>query len=105
MRLHTYRAVGVDFKPLAMEMCGAVSDTFICFFKALALAAADANDMPYCIMYAYWQKRVSTTMQKYNAKILHLSQHKIARVMGLVGDDDLDLSARVLNERHIYDAA
>jgi len=100
-----YRAVGVDFKPLAMEMFGAVSDTFISFFKALALAAADANDMPYCIMYAYWQKRVSTTMQKYNAKILHLSQHKIARVMGLVGDDDLDLSARVLNERHIYDAA
>ena len=91
----------VDFKPLAMEVFEAVSsdDTFAHQFflikRALALAAADdANGMPYCIvMYAYWQKRVSTTMKKYNTKILYLLSFT-ARTRLPVGDEDLDLNAK-----------
>jgi hypothetical protein len=79
-----YREMGVDFMPLAFEMHGAISDSFTKFFKKLIKSAAEVNDIHYCIMFSYWQKRMSTTMQKYNAKILHLSQNKIARVTGLL---------------------
>jgi hypothetical protein len=37
-----YRA-GVDFVPLAMEMHGAITDTFLKFLKKLASAAAKRN--------------------------------------------------------------
>jgi hypothetical protein len=55
-----YRNVGIDFKPLAMEMHGATSDIFTKFFKKLAHAAALKNEIHYCIMYSYSQKRVYT---------------------------------------------
>jgi hypothetical protein len=38
-----YRA-GVDFVPLAMEMHGAITDTFLKFLKKLASAAAKQSD-------------------------------------------------------------
>jgi hypothetical protein len=67
--------VGIDFKPLAFEMHGAVSETFTKFFKKLAHAAAEENEIPYCVFHSYWQKRLSTTLQKYNAKALHLANN------------------------------
>jgi hypothetical protein len=91
-----YHAVGVDFKPLAMEMFGATSDIFLKFIKTLAKDAAEINDTPYCTTFSYWQKRISTTLQRYNAKALQQSQYKIARVTGLLHDT-------ILNDRHIYD--
>ena len=102
-----YREIGVDFIPLAFEMFGATSDLFINFFKRLARLAADVNDIHYSVMHSYWQKRLSTTMQKYNAKILQHSQNKIARVTGLLRNGDVDLNDIVVNERHIhnYDSA
>ena len=36
-----YHALGVDFKPLAMEMFGATTDTFLKFLKTLAKNAAE----------------------------------------------------------------
>jgi hypothetical protein len=98
-----YHAVGVDFKPLAMEMFGATSDIFLKFLKALAKEAAEINDTPYCTTFSYWQKRISTTLQRYNAKVLQQSQYKIARVTGLLHDDHTDLNSAILNDRHIYD--
>jgi hypothetical protein len=59
-----YKQVVVEFKPLAMEMHGLTSDTFKMFLKKLATEVSEANDMPYCISLSYWQKRVSTTLQK-----------------------------------------
>ena len=47
-----YRA-GVDFVPLAMEMHGAITDTFLKFLKKLASAAAKQSDIPYCIVFSY----------------------------------------------------
>jgi hypothetical protein len=57
-----YRRLGVDFKPLVMEMHGAISDTFLKFIKKLASAAADRHDPPYCIIFSYWQRRISTVL-------------------------------------------
>ena len=70
-----YHAVGVDFKPLAMEMFGATSDIFLKFLKTLAKeAAAEIKTIPPTARttFSYWQtqKRISTTLQRYNAKIL-----------------------------------
>jgi len=97
-----YRNVGIDFKPLAMEMHGATSDIFMKFFRELASAIVEENDIPYCIIFSYWQRRVSTTLQKYNAKVLHHAINKIARVTGLLSNGDLDLNDTVLNDRHIH---
>ena len=72
-----YRRLGIDFKPLVMEMHGAISDTFLKFIKKLASAAADRHDRPYCIIFSYWQRRISTVLQKFNARILYLAQCKI----------------------------
>ena len=40
-------------------------------------AAADRHDRPYCIVFSYWQRRISTVLQKFNARILYLAQCKI----------------------------
>jgi hypothetical protein len=97
-----YRAVGIDFKPLTFEMHGATSETFIKFFKTLVKSAADVNNMHYCVMYNYWQKRISTTMQRFNAKIINMSQKKISRVTGMLRTGDVDLNDVIENERHVH---
>ena len=74
-----YARAGMDFKPLAMEMHGAISDTFLKFLKKLASAAAEQTDTPYCITLSYWQRRVSITLQKLNARVLYLALRKIDR--------------------------
>ena len=66
-----YAGAGVDFMPLAVEMLGAISDTFLKFLKKLASVAADPIGTPYCTMFSYWQRRVSTILQKMNANILY----------------------------------
>ena len=86
-----------------MEMFGATSDTFLKFLKTLANEAAEINDTPYSTTFSYWQKRISTTLQRYNAKILQQAQYKIARVTGLLHEDHTDLNHTILNDRHIYD--
>ena len=84
-----YRQEGIDFMPLALESHGAVSDTFLKFFKKLANAAAEVNEIPYCIMVNYWQKRMSTTLQKYNSKIMQYASLKIAKKTGRLREDDI----------------
>ena len=56
--------------PLAVGMRGAISDTFLKFLNKLASEAADHIGTPYCIMFSYWQRRVSTTLQKMNASCI-----------------------------------
>jgi hypothetical protein len=68
-----------------------------------AKEAAEINETPYSTTFSYWQKRISTTLQRYNAKVLQQSQYKIARVTGLLNDDHNDLNSIILNDRHIYD--
>jgi hypothetical protein len=59
--------------PLAFKMFGATSDLFSKLFKKLAQAAAEVNDVPYSVMFSCWQRRMSTTIQIFNAKIINLS--------------------------------
>lgn len=66
------------------------------------ITAAEVNDIPYCITFSYWQRRVSTTLQKYNANVFHNALNKIARVTGLMNNGDQDLSDTILNDRHIH---
>jgi hypothetical protein len=56
-----------------MEMFGATSDIFIKFSKTLAKEAAEIHDIPYSTTFLYWKKRILTTLQKYNAKVLQQS--------------------------------
>ena len=97
-----YREAGVDFMPLTCEMLGATSDLFIKFLKKLVAFAADVNNIHYSVMFNYWQKRLSITMQRYNAKIIHLAQKKIARVNNSVCNGDFDLTDIIANERHTH---
>jgi hypothetical protein len=79
------------------------SDIFLKFLKILAKDAAEINDTPYSTTFSYRQKRISTTLQRYNAKVLQQSQYKISRVTGLLHDDHSDLNNTILNDRYIYD--
>jgi hypothetical protein len=56
-------------------------------------------------MFSYWQNRLSTSMQKYDAKILHMAQNKIARMSGLIRIGDVDLTDIIANERHTHGGA
>jgi hypothetical protein len=96
-----YRAAGIDFKPITFEMHGQTSNVFTEFFKKLVRNAADVNDIHYSLMFNYWKIRISTTMQRYNAKILYMTQNKIARVSGLLRNGDVDLNDIVASERHV----
>jgi hypothetical protein len=86
-----------------MEMFGATSDIFLKFLQTLAKDAVEINDtLKHNIL--YWQKRISTTFQRYNAtKVLQQSQYNIARVTVLLHEDLNDLNNTILNNRHIYD--
>jgi hypothetical protein len=53
--------------------------TFKKFFRRLATEVSEANDIPYCISLSYWQKRLSTALQKLNA-----TQIKISQKLGLL---------------------
>ena len=92
--------------PATFEMHGQASDTFLQFLKKLVRTAADVNGVHYSLMFNYWKIRLSTTLQKYNGKIMHMAQQKIARVNGLVRYDDVDLVHDIItNERHVHNVA
>ena len=87
---------------MTFEMHGQTSDLFIKFFKKLVRAASDVNGIPYSVMFNYWKIRISTTMQKYNAKIIHMSQNKIARVTRMLRNGDADLNDIITDQRHVH---
>jgi len=97
---HAYQNVGVDFLPLALEIHGVTSETFKKFIRRLATEISDANDIPYCIALSYWQRRMSTTLQRMNATILRSTQVKISRRLGMMREVDLDPNDHTFNDRH-----
>mmetsp|Transcript_30481 Transcript_30481/g.56778 ORF Transcript_30481/g.56778 Transcript_30481/m.56778 type:complete len:134 (+) Transcript_30481:84-485(+) len=93
-----YRRVGVYFKPIGAEMHGVITKNFQWLFQKLVTKAAEKSHIPYGILYSYWQKRMSTTLQKSNAKVLHLAEQKGAREIGTTpGINDC-----ILNDNHNY---
>jgi DNA-binding IclR family transcriptional regulator len=75
--------------------------TFKKFIRRLATEISDANDVPYCIALSYWQRRMSTTLQRMNATILRSTQAKISRRLGMMREVDLDPNDHTFNGIHL----
>ena len=101
-----YRRVGVHFKPIAAEMHGVISKTFQWLLQKLVSKAAARSRIPYGILLSYWQKRISTALQKANAKVLHLAELKVAREFGfsadIIGGEERLFNDCVLNDNHNF---
>jgi hypothetical protein len=82
----------INVLPLALEIHGVTSETFKKFIRRLATEISDANDVPYCIALSYWQRKMSTSLQRMNATILRSTQVKISRRSGMMREVDLDPS-------------
>ena len=65
-------------------------------------AVIDTNDIPYCISLSYWQKRLSTTLQKLNAIVLKATQSKISQKLGLQRDIAFDLNDIIIDNGHLH---
>jgi hypothetical protein len=81
---------------------GAISETFKKFFRRLATEVSENNDIPYCIAVSYWQKRMSTTLQRMNALIVRSTQVKISKRLGMLCEGEVDLNDRIFDDRHTY---
>jgi hypothetical protein len=88
-------------------MHGATSDIFMKFLRELLawppLPAAEVNDIPHCITFSYWQRQVSTALQKYNANVFHNALNKIdCKSDRFDVNGDQDLNDTILIDRHIH---
>ena len=64
--------------PLAFfESFGAVSEDVVKLMANLVSKAAEVTKVPYSVLLSYWRKRISTTLQVHNARILMLSSAQI----------------------------
>jgi DNA-binding IclR family transcriptional regulator len=88
---HAYRNV---------EIHGVTSESFKKIIRRLAIEISDANDVPYCIALSYWQRRMSTTLQRMNATTLRSTQVKISRRLGVMHEVDLDPTDYTFNDMH-----
>lgn len=60
-----------DFMPLAFEIYGAISEKGDSLIRNLATRAAQLHHLPTSVLIAYWRKRISTTLQVYNARLIN----------------------------------
>ena len=66
-----------SFMPLAFESFGAVSEQTVALMANLVSKAAELSMIPYSVLLSYWRKRISTTLQIHNARILMMSTTRI----------------------------
>ena len=90
----------INVLPVALEIHGVTSETFKKLIRRLATEISDANDVPYCIALSYWQRKMSTSLQRMNATILRSTQVKISRRSGMMREVDLDPNDHTFNDRH-----
>ena len=69
--------INSSFMPLAFESFGAVSEDVVKLMANLVSKAAEVTKVPYSVLLSYWRKRISTTLQVHNARILMLSSAQI----------------------------
>ena len=62
--------VGAEFQGFAFESYGSVSDKVLKMIQDLCVKASAISGIPYSNLLTYWKKRISTTMQKENAKFI-----------------------------------
>ena len=77
--------------PLAFESFGAVSADTVTLIAKLVSKAAELSNIPYSVLLSYWRKRISTTLQVQNARILMLSATRILAKSG--ADEAFDMNA------------
>ena len=54
-----------------MEIYGACSKNVASFIDKVVEKAAEVNSIPQSILLSYWRKRMSTTLQYYNARLIN----------------------------------
>ena len=59
------------FMPLAFEIYGSCSEKVDSLIKSLVHRAASLNNIPYSVLLSYWRRRIATTLQVYNARIIY----------------------------------
>ena len=79
--------------PLAFESFGAVSEDTVKLMARLASKAAELTNIPYSVLLSYWRKRISTTLQVQNARILMVSAARILARGGGRPDEAFDANA------------
>ena len=85
--------INSSFMPLAFESFGAVSDDVVKLVANLVSKAAELTNIPYSVLLSYWRKRISTTLQVQNARILMLSSARILSRGGGRSDAAFDCQA------------
>ena len=65
------RQIDHYFMPWAIEIYGATSKKVESFIDKVVEKAAEINAIPHAILLSYWRKRISTTLQFYNARLIN----------------------------------
>ena len=63
--------------PMAFETFGAASEETMGVIGNLVKLATALTGIPYSVLFNYWKKRISTTMQVQNARILATAARSI----------------------------
>ena len=69
--------IGASFMPMAFETYGAASEEVMGVMAKLVKLAHQATSIPYSVLFSYWKKRISTTLQVQNARIVTRAATKI----------------------------
>ena len=75
--LHRCAEIGASFMPMAFETFGAASEETMGVIGNLVKLATALTGIPYSVLFNYWKKRISTTMQVQNARILATAARSI----------------------------
>ena len=79
--------------PLAFESFGAVSEDTAKLMAQLMSMAAELTNILYSVLLSNWRKRISTTLQVRNARILIVSAAQILAKGGGRADEAFDGNA------------
>ena len=87
--------IGASFMPMAFESFGAVSEDVMTVMSQLVCYAAENTSIPYSVLLSYWKKRISTTLQVQNARIIMMAS---AAILARTGRRDPAFDCNVLME-------
>ena len=83
--------INTEFMPLAFEIYGSASVSVNKLIQDLASTAAERTYTPYHVLLFYWRKRISFTLQYYNAWIINQAYLKLNNCGGGNIHRDLEL--------------
>ena len=71
------RDINTEFMPLAFEIYGAASDSVDKLIQSFVSKASQRTFVPYHVLLFYWRKRISYTLQYFNAWIINQAYLKL----------------------------